>query len=130
MRTELLEAVAQLITIRSFWLRVSGIQHNQHYYVSIGGKVSQKVCRCMTLEVTHCRGHFVVGHQWQIPEPELDKAYSEIRASDADFGRRMRELRPSPKDVEMLISHATHGTIVLELSDDDDFVPTICKNKE
>lgn len=104
------------------------MQGHQRYYTRVAGKVYQTTCRCITLEVTHSRGQYVPGQRWQIPEPELDRAYSEIRNEDDGFRKRCNALKPSSKDVETLINRATHGVIDLKLSeDDDDFMPVITR---
>ncbi len=128
MRQALLEAVAQAITIHSVWARVASLRHWQRYLTREDGQALETVCRCMTLEATRSRRHHRAGQRWQIPEPDLDKALSGMRAGDEGFRQRCSTLKPTPRDVDMLILRATNGAIDLQMAGDgEDFVPKLYK---
>ncbi len=127
MRQALLEAVAQSIAVHSRWARVASLRQWQRYLTREDGQVHETVCRCMTLEARRSHRHYRAGQRWQIPEPDLDRALSGMRARDEGFRQRCLRLMPTPEDVETLILGATNGVIDLEMdSDEDDLVPRPC----
>ncbi len=127
MRTELLEAVARVITVHCWWVRVISIAEHHPFAFLRDGHLHHTTCRCITLEVTHSRGHYYVGHRWHIAEFELDRVLCDMRQTSPALQKRCRKLTITPEDVETLIYRASYGVVQLDMLEDD-FVPQIYRH--
>ncbi len=124
MRTDLLESVAHVITACCYWIRVADISEHHPYRILRDGHLYPVTSRHLTLEVTHSRGHYWVGHRWQVAEPELDRVLADMLCDTPGLHRRCHCRSLSPSDVETLIKRASYGVISLDMLEDD-FTPTI-----
>lgn len=119
MRTELLHAVAQVIEAHCWWVRPVATYEYQPYCAVHDEHLIFQLDRCLTLEVTHSRGEYYVGHRWHISEDRLDTAFCELLREVPQCRDRCYKGRFKPEDVQTLIQRASYGIIDLDLVDDD-----------
>ncbi len=127
MRTELLEAVARVITVSCPWVRVADTTQCHPYAFIRDGHICLTACRHLTLEVTRSRGQRYAGHRWQVAEFEMDRVLSAMARASPGLWDRCKSLRLTAGDVETLIKRASYGVIDLGITGED-FVPLIYRH--
>ena len=98
------------------WIDVQSSDTLHEFTVLSGGVLKTGLFRSLVLVCKLTRCGFRKGHEWIIPDFELNKAVHQLKA-DVQFKRRVRRNRISMEDAERIIHLATCGRVNLELEE-------------
>lgn len=99
------------------WLEVVSTNTFQRHKIVRCGIACDVICPVLVVRAFHPHGEYDRGQTWRITSFEIDQAVKRLRQTDKDFSQRVFKEKLTQDDVSRIITDATHGLLVPELSD-------------
>lgn len=116
MKETLYMKIIHLLDRHRTWLEIVSINTVRKYTVVQNGRMTDILCRMLVVKAAHHHFPYTKGQIWQIAEYEMEQAIKSLRTSDGDFRNRICKGELTLKDVERIISTATHDIVYPDLS--------------
>ena len=116
MRPELLYAIADVINANGDTYRAVVPYAKHDYIVQEGSRLVRSSCYVLRVMLSGKPRNHVSRTVWNIYEKDMDKIIQKMSRRDKAFAERMKDCKPSPRDVEWIVRRATLKSLTLMIS--------------
>ena len=116
MRPELLYAIADVINANGDTYRAIVPYTKHDYMVQEGCRLVRSSCYVLRVMLSGKPRNHVSRTVWNIYEKDMDKIIQKMSRRDKAFAERMKDFKPSPRDVEWIVRRATLKSLTLMIS--------------
>lgn len=116
MKETLYMKIVRFLDRHRTWLEIESIGTVRNHTIVRDGRMTGILSRVLVVKAIHHHFPYTRGQVWQIAEYDMEQAIKTLRTIDRDFRKRVCKGELTLKDVERIISTATHGVVHPDLS--------------